>query len=114
MHKTRLNPNDLPPVEVSTLRRILASVKPHRRRAALVISCMVAAAALNLCLPWFMRRVVDEAIPRGDLLEAVWGYSYEGGSNVVDVVIGGLRKKLGAYATTIETVTKVGYRFRRP
>ena len=67
MHKTRLNPNDLPPVEVSTLRRILACVKPHRRRAAVVISCMVAAAALNLCLPWFMRRIVDEAIPRGDL-----------------------------------------------
>jgi DNA-binding response OmpR family regulator len=55
-----------------------------------------------------------KAVPRGDLLEAVWGYTYEGGSNVVDVVIGGLRKKLGAYATTIETVTKVGYRFRRP
>jgi ATP-binding cassette subfamily B protein len=68
-----LNPTDLPPVEVTTLRRILACVKPHRRRAALVISCMVAAAALNLCLPWFMRRIVDEAIPRGDL-KLLWLY----------------------------------------
>ena len=62
----------------------------------------------------FLMERAGKAIPRGDLLEDVWGYSYEGSSNVVDVVIGGLRKKLGAYATTIETVTKVGYRFRRP
>jgi ATP-binding cassette, subfamily B, bacterial len=49
------------------LRRILAYVRPYWRRALLVISCMTAAAALNLCLPWFMRRVVDEAIPQGNV-----------------------------------------------
>ena len=62
----------------------------------------------------FLMERAGKAVPRGDLLEGVWGYTYAGGSNVVDVVIGGLRKKLGAYAATIETVTKVGYRFRRP
>jgi hypothetical protein len=62
----------------------------------------------------FLIERAGKAVPRGDLLEDVWGYRYAGGSNVVDVVIGGLRKKLGTYATTIETVTKVGYRFRRP
>ena len=45
------------------------------------------------------------------LLEEVWGIDYEGGSNVVDVVIGSLRRKLGARGTQIETVTGVGYRF---
>jgi hypothetical protein len=54
-----------------------------------------------------------KAVSRGDLLEDVWGYSYDGGSNVVDVVVRALRKKLGARAATIETVTKIGYRFRR-
>ncbi|HEU5101521.1 MAG TPA: winged helix-turn-helix domain-containing protein [Roseiflexaceae bacterium] len=54
-----------------------------------------------------------KAVPRGDLLEDVWGYSYEGGSNVVDVVVRSLRKKLGVRAAALETVTKVGYRFRR-
>jgi tetratricopeptide (TPR) repeat protein len=54
-----------------------------------------------------------KAVPRGDLLENVWGYSYDGGSNVVDVVVRSLRRKLGRYAEAIETVTKVGYRFRR-
>jgi hypothetical protein len=55
-----------------------------------------------------------KAVGRGDLLEDVWGYSYDGGSNVVDVVVRALRKKLGVRAATIETVTKIGYRFRRP
>jgi hypothetical protein len=55
-----------------------------------------------------------KAVPRGDLLEDVWGYSYDGGSNVVDVIVRSLRKKLGVRASALETVTKVGYRFRRP
>ena len=64
MRKTRLDPKDLPPVEVTTLRRILAYVRPYWRRASLVIACMAVGAALNLALPWFVRRVVDEAIPQ--------------------------------------------------
>jgi hypothetical protein len=55
-----------------------------------------------------------KAVQRGDLLEEVWGYTYDGGSNVVDVVVRSLRKKLGVRASALETVTKVGYRFRRP
>lgn len=73
MHKTRLDPKDLPPLEAATLRRILAYVRPYWRRALLVIACMVGAAALNLSLPWFMRRVVDEAIPQGNL-KLLWLY----------------------------------------
>lgn len=44
----------------------------------------------------------------------MWGIDYEGGSNVVDVVIRSLRKKLGRHALLIETVTGMGYRFQRP
>ncbi|MGH2355110.1 MAG: winged helix-turn-helix domain-containing protein [Chloroflexota bacterium] len=43
----------------------------------------------------------------------MWGYDFQGGSNVVDVVVRSLRKKLGERAGCIETVTGVGYRFRR-
>lgn len=50
---------------------------------------------------------------RAALLESVWGYAYDGGSNVVDVVIRSLRKKLGARAPAIETITGAGYRFRK-
>jgi hypothetical protein len=55
-----------------------------------------------------------QAVPRAALLDDVWHDTYQGGSNVVDVVVGSLRKKLGRRASAIETVTRVGYRFRRP
>jgi hypothetical protein len=52
------------------------------------------------------------AVTRDTLLDSVWGPDYEGGSNVVDAVIRLLRKKLGAKAGCLETVSGVGYRFR--
>jgi DNA-binding response OmpR family regulator len=52
------------------------------------------------------------AVPRVDLLEHVWGSAYDGGSNVVDVVVRGLRKKLGPDGARVETVRGVGYRLR--
>jgi DNA-binding response OmpR family regulator len=55
-----------------------------------------------------------QAVPRSALLDDVWHDTYQGGSNVVDVVVRSLRKKLGSRAAAIETVTRVGYRLRRP
>ncbi len=54
-----------------------------------------------------------KAVTRTELLNEVWGYKYEGGSNVVDARIRSLRKKLGEKAWMIETITGVGYRLRR-
>jgi DNA-binding response OmpR family regulator len=45
---------------------------------------------------------------REQLLSQVWGYDFDPGSNVVDVYVGYLRKKLGS--GTIETVRGAGYR----
>jgi two-component system, OmpR family, response regulator len=50
-----------------------------------------------------------EVLSRERLLSEVWGYNFDPGSNVVDVCIRRLRKKLGADAP-IETVRHVGYR----
>src|SRR6266540_3881911 len=50
-----------------------------------------------------------EVISRERLLSEVWGYHFDPGSNVVDVCIRRLRKKLGADAP-IETVRHAGYR----
>ncbi len=61
----------------------------------------------------FLHGRVGEAVPRSSLLENVWEQSYDGGGNVVDVVIRALRKKLGDKASLIETVHGVGYRLRR-
>lgn len=43
------------------------------------------------------------------LLDQVWGYDHEPGSNVVEVYVGYLRKKLRP--DVVETVRGAGYRF---
>jgi len=50
-----------------------------------------------------------EVVSRERLLSEVWGYHFDPGSNVVDVCIRRLRKKLGP-ASPIETVRHAGYR----
>ena len=50
-----------------------------------------------------------QVMSREQLLAQVWGYGYDPGSNVVDVYVGYLRRKLGAQR--FETVRGVGYRF---
>jgi DNA-binding response OmpR family regulator len=50
-----------------------------------------------------------EVISRERLLSEVWGYHFDPGSNVVDVCVRRLRKKLGA-GSPIETVRHAGYR----
>ncbi len=51
-----------------------------------------------------------QVLSREQLLSHVWGYDYDPGSNVVDVYVGYLRRKLGA--ERIETVRGMGYRLR--
>ncbi len=58
-------------------------------------------------LETFMRHP-DQVLTREQLLSHVWGYDFDPGSNVVDVYIRYLRRKLGA--SVIETVRGMGYR----
>ncbi len=51
----------------------------------------------------------SQVMSREQLLAHAWGYGYDPGSNVVDVYVGYLRRKLGA--DRFETVRGVGYRF---
>lgn len=52
-----------------------------------------------------------QVLSREQLLDRVWGYDYSPGSNIVDVYVGYLRKKLGG--DLIETVRGMGYRLRK-
>jgi DNA-binding response OmpR family regulator len=52
----------------------------------------------------------NEIVSREELLSEVWGLSHDPGTNIVDVYVGYLRRKLGE--CRIETVRHVGYRFR--
>jgi DNA-binding response OmpR family regulator len=51
-----------------------------------------------------------QVLSREQLLSHVWGYDFDPGSNVVDVYVGYLRRKLGA--ERFETVRGMGYRLR--
>ncbi|NJK49271.1 response regulator transcription factor [Candidatus Gracilibacteria bacterium] len=51
-----------------------------------------------------------QVMSREQLLDRVWGYDYDPGSNIVDVYVGYLRKKLSS--DLIETVRGMGYRLR--
>ncbi|MBE5785505.1 MAG: response regulator transcription factor [Clostridiales bacterium] len=60
-----------------------------------------------LCLLLENREIV---FTRTQLLEKIWGYSFEGESRTVDVHIRTLRQKLGACGARIETVRGIGYK----
>jgi len=53
-------------------------------------------------------RHAGQVLSREQLLSHVWAYDHDPGSNVVDVYVGYLRKKLGSEA--IETARGMGYR----
>ncbi len=53
----------------------------------------------------------NQVLTREQLLSHVWGYDYEPGSNVVDVYVGYLRRKLGG--NLITSVRGTGYRLRQ-
>ena len=62
-------------------------------------------------LEHLMRRA-GEVCPREELLACVWGYTFDPGTNVVDVYVRRLRGKLAD--DLIETVRNVGYCIPRP
>ena len=53
-----------------------------------------------------------KVVERSALLRDVWGYEYTGGSNVIEVNVRSLRRKLGDHAGLIETIRGVGYRYK--
>lgn len=63
----------------------------------------------------YLMRSPGRVFPRTQILEHVWGYDYDPESNLVDVNIQRLRKKVDPDGSGrfIETVRGVGYRFRR-
>ena len=56
----------------------------------------------------FLARHKDEVVTRTQITEHIWDYNFEGLSNVVDVFIASLRKKLKT--KIIQTVHGVGYK----
>ncbi len=81
-----------------------------RTRRAQVDGRSVELTAREFALAETLLRHAGQVLSREQLLSHVWGYDFAPESNVVDVYIRYLRRKLGA--GVIETVRGMGYRLR--
>jgi len=80
-----------------------------RTRRATVAGHAVDLSAREFALAEVFMLNPGQVLSREQLLDHVWGYDFDPGSNVVDVYVGYLRRKFGA--GTISTVRGMGYRF---
>ncbi len=80
-----------------------------RRRSVQVDGREVDLTAREFALLETLLRHAGQVLSQVQLMDRVWGYDFEPGSNVVEVYVGYLRRKLGRHR--IETVRGAGYRF---
>ena len=118
-----------------SVEELLARVRAHLRAPVQVAETRLTAAGIEMDL---LRRTVTRdaepvhlsakefdllayflehpgsALSREQILNGVWDYDHDPGTNVVDVYVGYLRRKLGRpdRPAPIETVRSVGYRLR--
>ena len=81
-----------------------------RRRSITIDGADAELSAREFALAETFFRHPGQVLSREQLLSMVWGYDFAPESNVVDVYVGYLRKKLGP--GRIETVRGMGYRLR--
>jgi DNA-binding response OmpR family regulator len=72
----------------------------------------IALSAREISLLAAFMRHPGQVLSRGQLLRMVWDLDFDPGSNVVEVYVSALRRKVGT--NVIETVRGMGYRFRVP
>jgi two-component system copper resistance phosphate regulon response regulator CusR len=82
-----------------------------RTRRASVEGRVAELSAREFALAEMFFRHPGQVLSRQQLLSHVWGYDFEPGSNVVDVYVGYLRRKLGK--GLISSVRGMGYRLER-
>jgi len=83
-----------------------------RMRQVIVEGRAVDLSAREFALAELFFRHAGQVLSREQLLSHVWGYDFDPGSNIVDVYVGYLRKKLGK--DRITSIRGMGYRFEKP
>jgi two-component system, OmpR family, response regulator len=107
--RIRLRLRDDRSPEVTVLRCDDLVLDLRTRRAAVEGRIIELTAREFVLVEAFMRNP-GQVLSREQLLSQVWGFDFDPGSNVVDVYVRYLRRKLGA--ERIETVRGMGYRLR--
>jgi two-component system copper resistance phosphate regulon response regulator CusR len=82
-----------------------------RTRQAIVEGIAVDLSAREFALAEMFFRHPGQVLSREQLLSQVWGYDFDPGSNVVDVYVGYVRRKLGK--NRITSVRGMGYRLEK-
>jgi two-component system, OmpR family, copper resistance phosphate regulon response regulator CusR len=103
--RLRLRSDRAPEVTVLRHGRVELDLRTRRARVG---DRPVALSAREFLLAETFVRNAGQVLSRQQLLSHVWGYGHDPGSNVVDVYVCGLRRKLGSSA--IQTVRGMGYR----
>ncbi|MFI6812812.1 response regulator transcription factor [Nonomuraea sp. NPDC050328] len=98
------------PAPEATVLRVGELALDLRSRRAHVAGRVVELSTREFTLAEVFCRHPDQVLTREQLLSQVWGFDFDPGSNVVDVYVRYLRRKLGA--DLIETVRGAGYRLR--
>ncbi|MFC6094969.1 response regulator transcription factor [Saccharothrix lopnurensis] len=80
-----------------------------RTRRADVDGTAVDLTAREFALPELFPRHRGQVLSREQILSHVWGYDFDPGSNIVDVYVRALRRKVGA--ARIRTASGMGYAF---
>ncbi|KFG75927.1 response regulator transcription factor [Streptomyces mutabilis] len=93
--------------EVTVLKSGALSLDLRTRRARAGERTVDLTAREFVLLELFLRHP-GQVLSREQILSHVWGYDFDPGSNIVDVYVRALRKKLGAQQ--VETVRGMGYR----
>jgi DNA-binding response OmpR family regulator len=82
-----------------------------RTRQVVVDGHTVDLSAREFALAEAFFRHPGQVLSREQLLDLVWGYAFDPGSNIVDVYVGYLRKKLGKHR--IRSLRGMGYRLEK-
>ncbi len=93
--------------EITTLSSTDVTLDLRTRRVSVGTTSVELTAREYTVLEMFLRHP-DQVLSREQLLSHVWGYDFDPGSNIVDVYVRYLRKKLGN--KIIETIRGMGYR----
>jgi DNA-binding response OmpR family regulator len=104
--RLRLRGERAPEATVLVVGDFSLDLRTHR---ALVGTTVVELTMREFALAEVLARHADQVLSREQLLSQVWGFDFDPGSNIVDVYVRYLRRKLGE--RRIETVRGIGYRF---
>jgi len=104
--RVRVRLRDEGTAESTVLRHGEVALDLRTRRASVDGRTIELSAREFTMLEAFLRHA-GQVLSREQLLSHVWGYDYDPGSNVVDVYVGYLRRKLGR--ERIQTVRGMGY-----